>query len=76
MLGKSGTSGSLSNTIFLGDKGSGTAGEMPNKTKILRTHGILQTPQLAGVTEKLSGGHGGRRQWARGQVGGSRVGGR
>jgi len=61
MLGKSGTSGSFSNTVFLGDNGSGTAGEMPNKTKILTTHSILQTPQLAGVTEKMSGGHGDRR---------------
>jgi hypothetical protein len=36
----------IANTVFLGDKGSGTAGEMPNKTKILTTYSILQTPQL------------------------------
>jgi hypothetical protein len=36
----------IENTIFPGDKGPRTAGEMPNKTKILTTYSILQTPQL------------------------------
>jgi hypothetical protein len=36
----------IANTVFLGNKGSGTAGEMPNKAKILTAYSILQTPQL------------------------------
>jgi hypothetical protein len=36
----------IENTIFLGDKGSGTTGEMPKKEKFLTTYSIVQTLQL------------------------------